>query len=101
MGERGGGEVGVRKAASNVGEGIRRLGCERGSRAVAARLLRFGTRSPRLPLHTTACAALPVLKSFNLPNLWGLDRLGAPLLRGKGPLVEPSWQCTYYLLLGM
>lgn len=53
-----------------------------------------------ITLHTSsACAALAVLKSFNLPNLWGLDRLGAPLLRGKGPLVEPSWKCTYCYVL--
>lgn len=42
-------------------------------------------------MHTSACAAR--LKSFNLPNLWGLDTACATPA-GKGPLAERRSNCN-------
>lgn len=75
-----GGRVGERNAGGR-GHSLAWLGCE--SRGPRRRdCLGFGTRPPRCT--TSACAAR--LKSFNLPNLWGLDHCSC----GEGPLVERS-----------
>lgn len=63
---------------------------ERGSRAAAARLLlllllRFGTRSPVLPVFKASIS--PICGAW---TAWVRCSCGE-----KGPLVEPSWKCTY------